>query len=658
MIHTTSGKLLKRFRGVMDGNISWFPDSSRLIVGNQILEDFDWNAEDSLIEQPKSIEYIRVFPEGTRAAIVLADSNQIQVIDSRGTVQSCFDQHSEPVKHLNISEDNETIASIDKSGVIYIWSSNDGSTITRWSNLAEGEAAEIDRFAPVVFLSPDKQYCAASLNGKTMAWRLGEPFPIYTHELKGSRVIGWSEAPLALQIYTGFEKPSEPIRQRQAIQFPQVEKHDYMVSWEPEKSVEHRYTLSTDRLVQEPKDPQWITRASYTRSTGNLNVDAGMFISGNEINIISLESHSRHVDVLSSSVYVREGIRPYGFGTNKFVHFTSNGYLRLWESGEKLFWSFPTKYSPKSLLSYSAGRLWIADGKQIHVLNGALRPLSEREESPWKKWRLENSQMAPIFLGAFLLVIPVWLFLDRGIRISHTAKWLLTALSISLGIALVQKAHATIQPSPLFLSVVLILNLLIGIGIAAILLEPLRMLSVGKWKMPLLVALSIASIIFVKIVYNLWPKPWALESKQTLIESVLLNPTIVLTFVTLGFSILSLRLIRLRRTPNVVNVPTWVRVGMWQTGSMFELSSGAVSGLAAGIGTVILLNQLHVFPLPNESQLFLKIFLITVGPFFFAAGCYELFVAIWLMRNGGWSAHVINELDSNPKGEASRIDEM
>lgn len=178
-----------------------------------------------------------------------------------------------------------------------------------------------------------------------------------------------------------------------------------------------------------------------------------------------------------------------------------------------------------------------------------------------------------------------------------------------------------------------ILAVAIAIGVSAFWVESLRLASIRRWVLPLLLWLCVALGGLLIVGYIIWPSAWQLDRDPT----ALLFPSVVIptTFATFVIGIVLLAS-RFQSEAYAVSLkfsvaPFWVKWSLWGCKST-RFAIIATPFEVMFYGAIFYLG--FVMPPPGKWILIGLAVTATIGPI------VRIFAIRWVLRNGGWNAQL------------------
>ncbi len=633
IIDSISGKSVQEYfvRNAM--GLVWFPSSERLLVSGRVLRNLSWSPNDLEITLDKPITVMETSRDGSQVAIVGQDSNQIQVLDSKGAVQSTFSGHSTRVLALDWRHDDESIASLDVEGKVRVWNVRDGSESLALT-LTDGEIPkQVNTVDWQVHWSPHDELIAASAAGSIIrVWEPEHGSVKGQLDKRNSRIIGWMKEPLSLNIQIYGSSSLIFPRQRNT---PNLELSNIcrVINWDVLKNSLHTYSTaimasSTSTPCAWPDDGYYYSISQYD----------------NGISRDTLESPERYrgVPFFSDSEF---GLGPFSQieladPPARIFSLSTNGTLELNDVDRKATLLRLPKCSKDSHLSYASSKLWVAEGKKLRLFDAS----SNRMGNIRRRTTVANlaseipNQLTVSVLFSILVLAPIWIVADPGIRMSLSRRWMIAVFVGASAAFMMSQYNYSIYLNHMTWKdtereFLVILAILIAAGVSAFLVESLRLVSLGRWVLPLLLWLCVALGALLIVGYIIWPSAWQLDRDPTgmLLSSVVL-PAGLATF-AIGTVLLITRFqsgaysasLHFRRAP------FWVKWSLW--GCKSTRSAIVITSIESLFYSAIVFGGLALPP-PLKWILVGIAIIAMMGP------VVRIFAIRWILRNGGWNAQL------------------
>ena len=606
---------------------TWFPSSDRLLVNGKVLHNLSWSPNDLEITLPNPIALIEISRDASKVAIVSQDSNEVQILDTHGKQLTTFTGHAARVIALDWRHDDESVASLDLEGKVRVWKVRDGSQTLELALTTGDIPKQLEPADWQVHWSPDDSLLAACAEGSIV--RVWEPQQGKLQgELirKNARILGWMEDPLSLniQIYGSFSFVFPRQRNTTNLESSNVAR---IINWDVLKDTTHTY--STSIMANSAK-------AARAWPNGDYYYAIPQYDPGFARDTLDSPKQRQSSSMFSSS--------QIGFGQltqieladppSRVFALSDTGALELKDVDRNSTLIRLPKCSTDSLLSYAASKLWVADGNKLRLFDAS----SIRQGMGRSQVLLPDflsvfiNQLTVLVLIGILVLVPIWIVLDTGIKISLSRRWLFTTLIAACAAFLIAQYNLSQlnwmnaqAPNQAILAIIL------AAGISAFFVESLRLASIGKWVTPLLLWLCIALGMLLIVGYSIWPSAWQLEQDGSKFRaSKVFVPAGFATF-TIGIILFANRFtsgpyaasMRFRRAPR------WVRWSLWGCKSLqFAIIITPIEVLfyAAIIWGGI------IVPPP------IRWILTGLGIAAMVFPVSRIFAIRWVQRNGGWEA--------------------
>ena len=566
-------------------------------------------------------------------SIVSQDSNQVQIFDSKGTVQLTSSGHSSRVVAIDWRHDDESIASLDVEGKVRIWGTQDGSEALTLS-LTDGQISQQVNAADwQVHWSPHDELLAACAAGSMV--RVWEPQKgSVKGELtkKNARILGWMSDPMSLniQIYgsSSFVFP----RQRNT---PNLESSNInrVINWDVLNNSTHTYSTSimassTKPPCAWPNDDNYFSISQYNNGVARDTLESPERYRGSP----SFSDSALGLGRLSQIELADPPARIFSL--------RSSGSLELNDIERNTTLLRLPKCSAESQLSYASSKLWVADGKRLRMFDASSNRIGTvRRPSTVPNFGVAAlNQLAVYTLFSLFVLAPFWIVVDPGIRMTPSRRWIAATLVVAFSASVMSQFdysnyfdRTSWSNSPT--KYLAVLASIIGVGVSAFLVESLRLAALGRWVLPLLLWLCVALGALLIVGYIIWPSAWQLDRDPTalLLPSVML-PTVFATFV-MGIVLLASRFqsgeysvsLKFRRAP------FWVKWSLWGCKSTrFAIILTPIELIFYG---AIIFGG-FVLPPPVKWIVVGIAIPALIGPI------ARIFAIRWLLRNGGWKAQL------------------
>jgi serine/threonine protein kinase/lipid-A-disaccharide synthase-like uncharacterized protein len=631
VVDTNNGKTVQEYSIRNAIGPIWFPSSDRLLVSGRVLRNLGWSAKDSEITLDNPITVVESSRDGSIVAIANQNSSHIQVLDSRGNIQSTFNGHASPVVAIDWRHDDQRIASLDTDGKVRVWDVYNGGQVQVFSLFDEGNnSKQINQADWQVHWSPDDNQLAACAAGTNIQVWEPESGAIQGQlTKKNARILGWTVNPISLNIQIYNSNSLVFPRQRNTA-YLETANVSRIINWDIKNNTTH--TFSTGTVANNSK-------AACAWPDDNYYYTVNAF--GDGLVRETLDSPSRNRSSLSySSASLSNGTLSQielAEPPSRVFSLSTTGTLELNDVERKTTLLRLPKCSKDSLLSYSPGMLWVAEGKKLRLFDATSTQLGKvRRQVKGPNFSNEVlNQLVVLVLLAVLIVAPIWIAVDTGIQMTLSRRWIITTCVAASAAVLISQINMVGQTNwgSTQTRTLMIPAFAIAAGNSAFLVESLRLATHGRWVIPLLLWLCILLGALLLLGYFIWPSAWQLEQEAGLYSiSWVILPTGFATFV-IGAMMFASRFTTgaYAASFRFQAAPYWVKWSLW----------GCKSARFAIIQTPFeLLFYCAIFWAGLVMPPPLKWLLVAIGFVSIPLPIVRLFAVRWLRRNGGWDAQL------------------
>ena len=364
VIDAQTGSIVQEYLIQNALRLTWFPSSDRLLVNGRVLHNLSWSPKDLEITLQSPIALIETSRDASKVAVVIKDSNEVQILDASGNKLTAFTGHAARVIALDWRHDDESIASLDIEGKVRVWKVRDGSQALELALTTGKIPRQPEPSDWQVHWSPDDNLIAACAEGTTVrVWESQQGKLQGELIRKNARILGWMEKPLSLnvQIYGSFSFVFPRQRNTANLESTNVAR---IINWDVLKDSTHTY--STSVMANSEKAARAWPNDDYYYSIRQFN-------SG--FTRDTLDSPEQH---RSSFMFASMQI---GFGQltqieladppNRIFSLSETGALELKDVDRNTTLIRLPKCSKDSLLSYASSKLWVADGSKLRLFDAS-----------------------------------------------------------------------------------------------------------------------------------------------------------------------------------------------------------------------------------------------------------------------------------------------
>ncbi len=629
VVNADSGEIKQSYIVPQATRPIWFPSSDRLLVAGRVLRALSWSPNDFELDVDSQISVLEASRAGLMVAIAHKDSNGIRVLDCKGTQQAAFSAHNANIVAIDWRSDDEALASLDSSGHICVWRMIDGTQSLDLSLFNE----EIPKLGNLVdwqvHWSPDGKRLAACAAGSTMrVWDAQSGALVGELKKANSRIIGWNEdaSSLNIQVYgsNSFVFPRQ--RDTSTLERSNVSR---LVHWDV--LTNSIYTYSTSLSASGSKSAVAWSGDQYYYAVQPYSVGFGRDTLESPTQKRASPSYSV-ATVGHSQISRIELADP----PSRIFSLSTSGTLELKDVSRNTTLLRLPSCADNSLLSYSANKLWVADGNKLRLFDASTPLLGKgRKLNASRNFALHALEpLIVLVLSLTFVLAPLWIVADPGIQLSLSRRWFVATLFAASTALLLSQYDPTSKLEQIGrfkneTAYLVILSAVLSWGISAFFAESLRLVSIGRWLVPTLLWLCLALGALLTIGYVIWPSAWQLDQDP----SEFLLPTLLLTIGAATFALGAI-LFAGRFSSGAYsssfqfrNAPRWVQWALW----------GCKSMRSAKIITPL---ELIFYPAIVFAGCFLPSpanwLLIGIGGLAMSAPLSRIFAIRWLNRNGGW----------------------